>query len=130
VVLHPNDHQSIWTSAVSKVDGTTAAGTSSGVLVIKEAESQWDDTGLELPSDVYALEFLGRDLLACGCRDSGLRLIDTRIPAVHGSSNLSFTLRHISAITHVKQLNEYELVVAGLQNSVSDFSSLAEAGYC
>ncbi|KAI9774906.1 MAG: hypothetical protein M1840_000122 [Geoglossum simile] len=118
VVLHPNDHQSIWTSAVSKVDGTAAAGTSNGVLIVKEAESQWDDTALELPSDVYALEFLGPDLLACGCRDSGLRLVDTRIPAVHRSSELSFTLRHISAITHVKQLNEYELVIGGLENSL------------
>ena len=125
MILHPNDHQSIWTSAVSKVDGTAAAGTSSGVLIIKEAESLWDDTGLELPSDVFALEFLGPDLLACGCRDSALRLIDTRVPAVLGGFESSFTVRHPSAITHIKQLNEHEVVVCGLENSVSSLHSLS-----
>jgi hypothetical protein len=125
VVFCPNDDRTVWTSAVSKVDGTAAVGTSTGIHIIREAESLWDDTGFGIPSDVYALEFLGPDLLACGCRDKGLRLIDTRIPAVHGSSNLPFTVRHPSAIAHIKQLNEHEVVVCGLENSVGGSCSLS-----
>jgi hypothetical protein len=118
VIFCPNRPQSIWTSAVSKVDGTAAVGTTKGIIIIKETQHQWGDQSLELPSDVLALEFLGPELLACGSRDSALRLVDTRMSTAYANSNSCFTVRHPSSITHIKQMNENDVIVCGLEDSV------------
>ncbi|KAH0547624.1 hypothetical protein GP486_008411, partial [Trichoglossum hirsutum] len=117
VTLYPSCYPSIWTSAVSKVDGTAAVGTSRGIIIIKEIQHQWRDQGLELPSDVFALEFLRPDLLACGSRDGALRLVDTRLPTAYANSDPSFTIRHPSSITHIRQTNENHVVVCGPEDS-------------
>ncbi|KZF20672.1 hypothetical protein L228DRAFT_176898 [Xylona heveae TC161] len=114
VLLKPPGQTSIWTSAPSKTDGNIAIGTSSGINLLQESLSNWTELKtIHYPTDVFALEFLSASTIAAGLRDNSVRLYDQR------SSGKSLRLRHRSAVTGIKQVDDCRILVCGLKNSVS-----------
>ncbi|KAI9760848.1 MAG: hypothetical protein M1835_000088 [Candelina submexicana] len=112
-MLHPRD-QTIWTSRPSQTDGTIAIGTSTGMLLLKETNSNWTTVNHALKSktDIFALEFLSSSTIAAGGRDSSIRFYDQR------SSGKALRLRHPSSVTGIRQVDEWRIVVCGLRNSM------------
>lgn len=103
-----------------------AFGTSSGILTYnKDGRMGWlKDTGspsLHYPKDVFALEFLSLggsnlnpSILLSGGRPGGVNRIDFRAPVL-ANDTLVF---HPSSITNIKQVDEYRIIVPGLESSM------------
>ncbi|KAI9836192.1 MAG: hypothetical protein M1819_001529 [Sarea resinae] len=113
MILRPPNQTSVFTSATSKVDGDIAIGTSSGINLLQETTSNWDEQQtVDFPSDVLALEFLSPTIIAAGLRDSTVRLYDQR------SAGKALRLRHSSSVTGIKQVDEFRVVVCGIKSSL------------
>jgi len=123
VLLRPSTETSIWTSLPSPFSSTSnstiAFGTSHGITLLAENPSNCIETcTLKLPSDVFALEWLGANgVLAAGCRNGSVRVYDQRSPAREGKT-MGGPLRHGSAVVGVRRVDEWRVVVCGLESKV------------
>lgn len=80
-----------------------------------ETPSNWVE-GRTLPasSDVFALEWLGANgVLAAGCRNGSVRVYDPR-----GKKMAGMEVWHGSAVVGVRAVDEWRVVVAGLESRV------------
>jgi hypothetical protein len=70
--------------------------------------------------DVFALEFLSNDpsVLISGGRSGILNITDLR---VHDFGQQADTIKHQSSITHIKQLDNHRIIVAGLKSSLCQY---------
>ncbi|KAI9670169.1 MAG: hypothetical protein M1817_004506 [Caeruleum heppii] len=135
VLLRPQVHTSVWTSACAPTSGTIAIGTGTGIILIQETPSHyatteptatspsmsplgdWRNRSLNTPSDVLALEFLSEVSLAAGQRDGCVQFIDTRCSGA-GEEGKALRIRHPSAVTGVKKIDENRMLVNGLKSSL------------
>lgn len=78
----------------------------------------YDDNGGK-PSDIFALEFLPKNpfVLLSGERNSTLNLTDLRAPT-YSLMRSTNNLIHPSSISHIKSLNQHQIVVAGLNSTL------------
>lgn len=108
-----------WSSA-AKPDLTVAefvVGTSSGMFRMYISEGGWESSSTgcfraQAHDDTLAVEWLNHNLIMGGQRDGLVRLWDTR------SDGFNVRLRHPTMVNHVRKLDEYRVVVAGLKNQV------------
>ncbi|KAI9870727.1 MAG: hypothetical protein M1830_003880 [Pleopsidium flavum] len=123
VLLRPSTETSIWTSLPSprSFNPTIALGTSHGITLLAETPSNWIETRtINLPSDVFALEWLGANgVLVAGCRNGSVKVYDQRSPermekTRNGLGGRGF--RHGSAVVGVRNVGQWGLVVCGLES--------------
>ncbi|KAI9869686.1 MAG: hypothetical protein M1830_005218 [Pleopsidium flavum] len=123
VLLRPSTETSIWTSlpSPSSSNPTIALGTSHGITLLAETPSNWIETRtINLPSDVFALEWLGANgVLVAGCRNGSVKVYDQRSPermekTRNGLGGRGF--RHGSAVVGVRKVGQWGLVVCGLES--------------
>lgn len=109
-----------------------AIGSSHGILQIdkESCDIHWltpkaprntdidDDSGF--PKDIFALDFLRNDpsVLLSGGRRGILSITDIRIPIFGRNSD---SIRHPSCITHIRQVNDHRIIVAGLNSSLCQY---------
>ncbi|MCJ1340407.1 hypothetical protein MMC09_005702 [Bachmanniomyces sp. S44760] len=101
---------------------TVAIAASGSIHVLTESFTNYYDCDGDIKtstSDVLALTWMTPTLLAAGRRDGIVELHDIRSA---GSVN---RLRHPSAIAHMKAVDEFRVVVAGLENKVRAFSTFS-----
>lgn len=117
VLLRPSTETSIWTSLPSPQSSapTIALGTSHGINFLTETSSNWVEARtLTTTSDVFALEWMSANgVLAAGCRNGSVRIYDQR-----GKKMIGMELRHGSAVTGVRKVDEWKVVVCGLESRV------------
>ncbi|KAI9823337.1 MAG: hypothetical protein M1832_002561 [Thelocarpon impressellum] len=126
VILRPHARTSVWTSACAPRSGTIAVGTGAGVILIHETPSafapqpaslgslsDWANRSIPAPSDVLAIEFLTDAVFLAGMRDGAVESLDTREPRKR-----ALAIRHPSAVTHVRRVDEHRVVVNGLESSL------------
>ena len=136
MLLRPAAHTSVWTSTCSPTSGSIGVGTGTGVILIHETPSgpttqlhpfgDWSNRALPTASDVLALEFLSDATLAAGQRDGAVELLDTR--ELSRGRKPALALRHPSAVTHLRRVDEHRVVVNGLKSSVCIFTPMLCAG--
>ena len=83
---------------------------------------------LNIRSNCLAVEFLGEHTLASGSRNGLIRycgvfdVADDRLYDFRGQPEIQMTdfmIQHPSSVTHMRQVDDHFLIVAGLENSVS-----------
>ncbi|KAL9107531.1 MAG: hypothetical protein Q9187_008416 [Circinaria calcarea] len=92
-----------------------ATATESGVLFLRESQTgyhDWLEDYYETKSHVFAVSWQSPSLLAAGCRNGVVWLYDRR------SGGKVQRLKHPSAVTHLRKVDEFRVVAAGLQNNV------------
>lgn len=100
---------------------TVASASENGVALFEESETGYIDQHVETyrtPSNVLSLAWLSDTLLAAGSRDGYIRFYDQR------SGGNVLRLRHPSSVVHLRSADEYRVVAAGLENSVSSLHPL------
>jgi hypothetical protein len=102
-----------------------AIGTSEGIMTIDKQNIDAHFLSRKFfpdghAKDVFALEFLSNDpsVLLSGGRNGILNVTDLRVPDFGTQADF---IRHPSSITHIKQLDDYRIVVAGLQSSLRQY---------
>lgn len=117
VLLRPSTETSIWTSLPSPQSSTPtiALGTSHGINILTETLSNWvEGRTLTTSSDVFALEWMSSNgVLAAGCRNGSVRIYDQR-----ERKTIGMELRHGSAVTAVRKVDDWRVVVCGLESRV------------
>jgi hypothetical protein len=120
-------------SSTSALPGSSllfAFGTGKGILTMDKAylDTTWASPNPRggpsndlSPKDVFALDFLGDhpDLLLSGGRNGILQINDLRVNNRYYSP--ADVIQHPSSITHIKHLDSYRLVVAGLNSSLCQY---------
>lgn len=109
------ENVSFFSSAIAPCAfGSIAAGTSKGVIIYQPRGDSIGQETHQISSDVLAVDWSSPNLLLAGCRGHGaIWLFDQR------SRDPVLRLRHPSAVTKLKHINQSRLVVAGTQDSVS-----------
>ncbi|GJN74134.1 hypothetical protein PLIIFM63780_008212 [Purpureocillium lilacinum] len=113
-------HQS--TPAPAASDLLCVIGTNAGILRVRSNETmawiapQSPPKGLHLPQEIFDQDFQhgNHNILLAGGRQPRLWMTDLRTP----ESDWSWT-RHASSIAHLRSVNEHQILVAGLQNSMA-----------
>ncbi|KAH8674771.1 hypothetical protein BGZ60DRAFT_526722 [Tricladium varicosporioides] len=101
-----------------------AFGTSHGILAMKRSDSElsWltPKQTSQQASDILAMEFCPDNpfVLLSGDRKGNLEIWDHRVPS---SELAADTVFHPSSIIHIKQLDSYRTVVAGLKSSLVQY---------
>lgn len=101
-----------------------AFGTSRGIMLMDKDSAglakyiEYGENGIS-PSDVFALEFLHNNpfVLLSGERNSTLNMTDLRAPT-YSLMRSTNNLIHPSSITHIKSLNQHQIIVAGLHSTL------------
>ncbi|RDW83196.1 hypothetical protein BP5796_04687 [Coleophoma crateriformis] len=125
---------SVYSSAAAPASSSLlfAIGTSHGVLQVDKSsqdvrwitpkfpESAKMTDQVANPRDVFALEFLRNDpsVLLSGGRKGILGITDLRIPIFDARAD---TIQHPSSITHIRQINDHAIIVAGLNSSLCHY---------
>ncbi|RDW71306.1 hypothetical protein BP6252_07869 [Coleophoma cylindrospora] len=125
---------SVYSSAAAPASSSLlfAIGTSHGVLQVdktsqdvrwitpKFSESAKMADQVASPRDVFALEFLRNDpsVLLSGGRKGILGITDLRVPIFDARAD---TIQHPSSITHIRQINDHAIIVAGLNSSLCHY---------
>lgn len=130
VIIRSQRPATFWASS-ARPDPTTsdfATATTSGTFMVQEAQASWsvgrtqafdsDAAASSTSSEVLAVDWLDRNTLLNGCRDGSVRLWDAR--AV-GKGATSWRVRHPSCINHVRAVDVYHIVVAGIENRLCSY---------
>ncbi|KAL7271425.1 hypothetical protein RUND412_005821 [Rhizina undulata] len=111
--------RSIWTSVPSPFNGNMLLGTTMGVVWLEEHPYDWNIHVFSTGSDAFAVEFSQSNphFFFCGARDGGMRLSDIRLRTARQNEDprAEIVVRHGSAITHLRHINEMMVLVNGLQ---------------
>ena len=100
-------------------------GTSHGIMTIDKQNVDAHFLSRKLlpdghAKDVFALEFLSNEpsVLMSGGRNGIINLTDLRVPNFGTQADF---IRHASSITHIRQLDDHRIIVAGLQSSLYQY---------
>jgi WD40 repeat protein len=110
------------TPAPASSDLICAIGTNAGILrVLSDGFMSWisprsQPKGAQSPQEIFDLDFQqgNHNVLLAGGRQPRLWATDLRAPEAQWRY-----ARHASSIAHVRSLNEHQVLVAGLQNSMA-----------
>ena len=128
IQLQPFIPADIWASTSSpQVHDLFALGTSNGVMFVKVSldgghspwsilGNVWETRTTATASDVFAVEFTSPSTLLVGQRHGGVDLMDLRHEDVN--RHTESYLRHPSCVTHIRRVDDWHVVVNGLENSV------------
>ncbi|TVY55531.1 hypothetical protein LCER1_G003129 [Lachnellula cervina] len=102
-----------------------AFGSSYGILGLRKSDFSlsWFKSDFyprgENPSDVFALEFLAdnHNILLSGGRKGILNIADLRVP----NTSSEDVITHPSCITHIRQLDNHRIIVAGLNSHLCQY---------
>ena len=95
-----------------------AIAADTGVLFLKESQihyTDWLEDFHKTNSAVFSVNWLSPTLLTSGCRNGAVWLYDIR------SQGKTLRIQHPSSVTHVKQADEWRLVIAGLQSNLHTY---------
>ena len=108
--------KSFWASAANPYSETPsfAVGASDGPLHLRHREGdRWHWDAIK-GAETMAVDWLSSTVMMCGGKDGGLRLWDIR----GGRGNRGRRIQHPSQINHARKIDEYTIVVAGLESQV------------
>jgi len=111
-------HTSVWGACVNSdhSNPTTAVATSRGIRCIypnlSSTHPNWAVHEDDDHSDVLAVRWLSPFLLVGGCRSGLVDLHDQRVPKKVD------LLKHSSAVTSLRSIDEHRVLVAGMNNQV------------
>ncbi|TAQ84905.1 hypothetical protein B7494_g6774 [Chlorociboria aeruginascens] len=118
----------MWTStpAPSASSLLFAFGSSHGIITVDKdtLNASWagpnPNAFHQSPRGVFALEFLANDpsVLLSGCRKGILNITDLRTPVSNQDED---TINHPGSITHIRQLDNHRILVAGLNSSLCQY---------
>ena len=101
----------IWSSDCNP-DSIIGLGTSAGMLMFSLSTEQWCPGSLEEHKDMLAVRWSSRHVLLGGTRKGTVWQSDERVPVTER------LLQHSAPVTGLGMLDDYRVVVAGMNNQV------------
>lgn len=135
MTMHLRYPTDIWTSASAPTKDLFAVGTGGGIILLERPELPNDgsysrprtykmsryplhrgDGSKPGSSHVLALGFMSDQGLLAGQRNGTVSVLDLR--AEKRGRNVSISIQHGACVTHVRRVDDYRVVVNGLNSSV------------
>ncbi|MCJ1382675.1 hypothetical protein MMC17_005788 [Xylographa soralifera] len=112
--LTETHNNTIWSSDCSP-GSIIGLGTSQGMLMLSLSTEQWCPGSLEKHKDMLAVRWSSTHVLLGGTRKGTVWQSDQRVPVTER------LLRHPSPVTGLGMLDNYRVVVAGMNNQLSTY---------
>ncbi|KAI9798462.1 MAG: hypothetical protein M1825_005342 [Sarcosagium campestre] len=113
-----NPWKTVFSAACAMNGKDFAIGGDQGVVQLSVGNvARPDFLTVRTSSDVLSLYYVADNVLVAGQRNGSVDSIDFRV-APSSSGNKALVIRHPSAATHVKRVDDHKIIVNGLKNSL------------